>query len=308
MRNLTNTRNLLLGFAIAICAISLLQIPGVYAAGISIQYGNSHHGISVGHRSKHGAVGHITSKKHSRRHSSHHKSSNYNRRHHYRNNNYSYPAYYSYYSPSYSRYSRYSSFNSPSQYYYNRGYSGSYRSSSYPISYRGHSSYQQYDPRHYGNQYYSGDPWSALVQGQTHLALSQFGSEAQAYPQAGVPKIGYALAAAASGDLKQGVVAMRRAFKIDPHSLNNYRFNQNMQPLVNNLLGLYQYKLSHRGRHRDEAFMIAALSYLNGNQAEAQHSLERARHDGDRSRSFKNLRDFLKESDYPTKGTISRNY
>ncbi len=94
---------------------------------------------------------------------------------------------------------------------------------------------------------------------------------------------------------------MRRAFKIDPESLKSYRFNQHLQPLTNDVRGLYQYKLSHRGSHRDEAFMIAALSYLSGDPEGAQHNLERARHDGDRSRSFKKLRDFLKETKYSKK-------
>ena len=204
MKSPANTRFLLLKLTIASSAILLMQMPGVYAAGLSIHYGNAHHGISIGHHNKHGAVGQVTIDRHPSRHHSRQRSSNYSTPHHYQNKHYLYLACSAYFSPSYSQYNAHSS---PVQHYYNKGHSRSYINSRYPNSYRSHSYYQQSSPRYNGKQYSSGDPWDALPQGQTHSALLEFRTEAQACPKAALPKIGYALAAAAaaSGNLKQGV-------------------------------------------------------------------------------------------------------
>ena len=89
---------------------------------------------------------------------------------------------------------------------------------------------------------------------------------------------------------------MRRAFRIDPHNLHHYRLQSDVQPHIRSLIGKYQYDLQHRGRVQDEAFMLAALSYLTGDHASAQWAIDRAERDGDRSRSFRNLKGFIHES------------
>ena len=133
----------------------------------------------------------------------------------------------------YYSYPGYRSYSSPSQHYYNKGYTQPYLDSRFPNSYRNYSYYQQQTPRYNGNNInYSVNAWESLAQGDARRALSQFWLEAQSYPKAGLPKIGYSLSAAASGDLKQGVVAMRRAFKIDPDTLRHYQLDPRLQPLV----------------------------------------------------------------------------
>jgi len=262
--------------------ICLFTSPAAIAAGISVQYGNGHHGISIGHHGSHGAVGNVKINRQSPHYHSNRHSSHYTRQQHYGIHYYSYPGYRSY--------------SSPSQHYYNKGYTRPYLDSRFPNSYRNYSYYQQLTPRYYGNNVnYSVNAWESLAQGDPRRALSQFSLETQSYPKAGLPKIGYSLSAAASGDLKQGVVAMRRAFKIDPDALRHYQLDPRLQPLVNDLIASYQYSPSHRGRRKNEAFMVAALSYLNHDYATAYHALERAERDGDRSRSFRNLRDFLRQ-------------
>jgi tetratricopeptide (TPR) repeat protein len=167
-------------------------------------------------------------------------------------------------------------------------------------SYGNNIYYQQLQTRQYNSHInypdnYSDNAWETLAQGQAQIALRQFSKEAQAYPKAAVPKIGYALSAAIAGDLKQGVIAMRRAFKIDPESLHYFHIGQGLIPPVSQLISKYQHKLSHRGRRKNEAFMVAALSYLIQDYTTAYQALERAERDGDRSRSFKNLRNILQE-------------
>jgi hypothetical protein len=82
MKSSANTRFLLLKLTIASSAILLMQMPGVYPAGLSIHYGNAHNGISIDHHNKHGAVGQVTVNRHPSRHHSRQRSSNYTTVHH----------------------------------------------------------------------------------------------------------------------------------------------------------------------------------------------------------------------------------
>lgn len=244
----------------------------------------------------HYAVGNVEVKQHSR---SQHNPISHRQQQYYYNLYYSNP--------------RYRSYTSSSQQYYSQQYTQPYRDSRFPNAYLNNSYYQQIQPLQYDNYNnnpvnYSVNAWEALAQGQVRVALKQFSSEARAYPKAAIPKIGYSLSAAASGDLKQGVLAMRRAFKIDPESLRHYQFDQGIRSMVNDLIGKYQYSLKHNGRHKDEAFMVAALSYLINDYTTAYHALQRAEHDGDRSRSWKNLRDFLEETQISTNQHNRYNY
>lgn len=100
---------------------------------------------------------------------------------------------------------------------------------------------------------------------------------------------------------------MRHAFKIDPESLRYYQIDPRLQAMLDELIAQYQYSLNRRGRHKDEAFMVAALSYLNHDYATSYQALQRAEHDGDRSRSWKNLRDFLKETQISSRSSDQRN-
>ncbi len=282
-------RNLLKVYIVCGCA-ALFASPSVLASGLSIHYSNQGHGVgsgqhqsrgygsNPGHYQRYGAVGNVTI----RRNSHHHNSTN-SRNPHYRNHHDSY--------------SHYRSYTSPRTQFYIQQYAQPYLNSRFPNSYRSYGYDQQRQARQYVTGYsQSGDAWEALVQGRIRIALNQFSREAQSYPKAGVPKIGYALSAAASGKLDQGVIAMRRAFRIDPYSLRHYQLDQRLLPMLDDLIGRYQYSLKHRGRHKDEAFMLAALSYLNSDYETAHHALERAERDGDHSHSLRNLRDILEET------------
>ncbi|MFT7460533.1 MAG: hypothetical protein ACI909_003221 [Planctomycetota bacterium] len=253
------------------------------------QYNNQQHGGSSRRDTSPTKGATVTINQISPRNSSHN-----NQKRFYNNNHHSYPGKYSYIFPSYGRNYFYSS---TPQYYYNKGYTKPDFDSRFPNSYQSQSYYPQIQSQRYRDlQKSSVNAWELLLQGQTRIALKQFSNDAMIYPKSGLPKIGYALAAAASGDLKQGVAAMRRAYKIDPESLHYYQVDHRLLPLVDNLIGQYQYSLSQRGRRKDEAFMVAALSYLIHDYPTAHQAMERAKRDGDRSPGLRNLGNFLEEA------------
>ncbi len=264
--------------------ISLFASSAVAADGTGIRYGNHHQGSSIGQIRSHGALGKVIPRQHS--------SSSFPAQPRHDYNNY---RHYRYYSPS-----RYRSYTNPDRRYNNQPHQP-YLDSRFPNSYRNYYYYQQSQARRYGSRNnYPANAWETLAQGQVNIALRQFSDETRAYPKAGISKVGYALSSAASGDLRQGIVAMRRAFRIDPVALRYYRIDQQLYSMTNDLIAKYQYKLNRRSQHRDEAFMVAALNYLNSDYSNAYEALERAKRDGDRSHSLRNLQDFLLETQYST--------
>lgn len=176
----------------------------------------------------------------------------------------------------------------------------------YKSPYYGKQYYKYYSPKSaYHHSYYSksknysygydnyksyADPWTTLASGHYRAALKAFSYEAQSYPKAGIPKVGYALSAAASGDLATGVWAMRRAFAYDPQSLQQLKHDERLHPVIYKLKAEYEYMLKGYGRNEDAAFMLAALNYFSGNRKAARYAIKDGAHYGDRSRSLKNLK------------------
>ena len=250
-------------------------IPNQAQARISIGYHGDHHGH--GYRIGYGHYGHY-----GHRYYKHYRYPSHYYRHHY------YPSYrypYKYRMYNYYSYRPYKYSYRPYNYPYNN-YSRFYSSGNYSSNYA--------KPSIQSKTYNNGnDAWTTLVNGQAKYALSMFGNEAQSYPNAGLPKAGFALAAAASGDLDKGIWAMRRAFRYDSKSLHQLAKDTRLYHIFNDLIAKYGYSLQHSGRHQDEAFMVAALNYLKGDYATAEVAATRAAKDGDRSKSFKNLQQLL---------------
>ncbi|MBM2829680.1 MAG: hypothetical protein HW411_470 [Gammaproteobacteria bacterium] len=131
--------------------------------------------------------------------------------------------------------------------------------------------------------------WTVLAHGQIQTALDIFAEDVKYFPNAGIPKVGYAIASAAAGDLTKGVMAMREAFHADPDSLHYLRFDDQVLAIINDLIEKYEDPLQENIKHPDEAFMVAALNYLKHNYGSAHEALERAIVDGDNSPSANNL-------------------
>ena len=184
----------------------------------------------------------------------------------------------------------------PYKYYRRHRYGYSYRRyQKYPKSYfYSVPVYTQLNTKSIGNQYSTAQivgtnspAWPYLINGQYNEALNTFAEEAQSHPNSGVPKVGYALAIAFSGNLDRGIWAMRRAFRIDPDSLHYLELDEKGHLLIDNLIG--QYSTQENDPDLDHAFMVSALYYLKHDYAAAKISIASAQQYGDKSSSFINL-------------------
>ena len=86
---------------------------------------------------------------------------------------------------------------------------------------------------------------------------------------------------------------MRRALRVDPHSLQYVTIGQQLRPKIEHLAHQYEQTLDNRTRNLDAAFMVASMHYLLGNTDKAHHAIERANRDGDHSASTENLRQLI---------------
>ncbi|MCG8653274.1 MAG: hypothetical protein MI861_25775 [Pirellulales bacterium] len=135
----------------------------------------------------------------------------------------------------------------------------------------------------------AGPGWPLLAAGDERAALNAFGAQAASNPSMGGPKIGYALAAAACGDLSTGVWAMRRACSVDSNAMHYVQLDDQVRPSIKQLISQYQRAQGTNLAGRDSAFMLASLHYLLGNMTAADTAIEEAARDGDRDPSTTNL-------------------
>ncbi|MCH8846886.1 MAG: hypothetical protein IIC11_09165, partial [Proteobacteria bacterium] len=118
---------------------------------------------------------------------------------------------------------------------------------------------------------------------------------AESNPKAGIPKVGYALAIAASGDLSRAVWAMRRAFRIDPDSLHYLQLDEANQGIIDTLIDKYHYSVNQEDEFSDEAFMVSALNYLKHDYIASRGAVGHAINNGDRSTSAHNLQKLINQ-------------
>ena len=143
---------------------------------------------------------------------------------------------------------------------------------------------------YYGSNYKrESSGWVQLSNGQIMAALDSFNREINYYPAAGIPKVGYALAVAASGDLTSAILAMREALRNDPDSLQYIYLDEKLLDLVDGLIEKYEFPLQFDNRRPDEAFMVSALYYIEQDFISAHNAIGRAISDGDNSVSVNNL-------------------
>lgn len=185
--------------------------------------------------------------------------------------------------------------------YRSHGYGYSYPYSKPYRYYSGRTAYGKgysYDSGKYGllsREYGDDRGWYLLRKGRPAEALTVFGKSAQASPSSGVPKIGYALAAAELGQLDRGIWAMRRALHFDPDSLHYVAVGETLAPKLIYLTGRYKASGHYSAKHRDAYFMLAALYYLLGERDTARQEIQRAISAPDRSISSRNLQRLIEE-------------
>ena len=188
----------------------------------------------------------------------------------------------------------YSSFYSPYGYY--PGY--------YPYAYPGYR-YTGYSPPAYSYEepvYPADKPygldrpgWTYLAQGYFQEAINAFARDIQSFPDAGIPKVGFALASAAAGDLTAGVLAMREAFHVDPDAILYLHPDIKVLAIIDDLVDKYEQELQQDNKRPDEAFMVSALRFLKRDYGSAHQAINRAIRDGDKSSSLGNLHKLVDE-------------
>jgi hypothetical protein len=135
--------------------------------------------------------------------------------------------------------------------------------------------------------------WGALAKGDAGFALDVFAVQTQEEMGNGIPRIGFALAAAASGELERGARAMRRALSIDPEALENIRITPELELIIDLLAEEYTAAAKTGDRNFDYSFMNATLSFLKQDYSAARNMVAGA----DQSQSAGNLREILDQ--YP---------
>ena len=138
-----------------------------------------------------------------------------------------------------------------------------------------------------------GSGWPRITEGKYTDALAIFTREANLHPTRGVPKVGYALSAALSGDSKSGVWAMQRAFIIDPSSIEYIRLDERLRARIEELIEHYQGRVVGSDRIEGAEFMVASLHYLLGDSTAARTAIDVTLGDGGRAASTRNLRGLL---------------
>ena len=137
----------------------------------------------------------------------------------------------------------------------------------------------------------SNEGWDALLNGNAKLALDIFAVQSQQNLDSGIPKAGFALAAAASGELDRGARTMRKAIQIDPAALNIIPINNELELTIDLLTEEYESTLQYKQINTDNSFMVAALSYLKQDYATARNMIAVSDH----SQSANNLRKMINE-------------
>jgi hypothetical protein len=138
-------------------------------------------------------------------------------------------------------------------------------------------------------RYESHEGWEALSGGNARFALDIFAIQTQEDMGNGVPRIGFALAAAANGELDRGARAMRKALSIDPYALSDIQVTNELRLIIDLLSEEYAAAIQHNDLDFDNSFMVATLAYLKQDYSTASKLISNA----DQSQSANNLREML---------------
>lgn len=139
--------------------------------------------------------------------------------------------------------------------------------------------------------------WDQFERGCFADAQRVFGRASRMRPHEAEANVGYALASAMCGDDRAASWAMRDAFDRDPEGVRAPRSGA-----IDDALCELRDRYTSRGdRHpswrraaRDEAFLLASVLYLQGDDREALRAIECAIDRGDRSDAAYNLRELVR--------------
>ncbi len=148
--------------------------------------------------------------------------------------------------------------------------------------------------------------WALLGTGRDRAALRQFARLAGREPDAGGPKIGYALSAARLGDLTNAARAMRRVLRIDPNALAAVPIDSSLRVRLETLRTHYMKRLARFDHDRDGAVMLAAVCCLIGEPDTARYAIGYLTANGDRGPATENLNRLINDlANPPVAGPIA---
>jgi len=136
--------------------------------------------------------------------------------------------------------------------------------------------------------YGDNEGWDRLANGNEDYALDIFAIQSQQNLNSGVPKVGFAIAAATNGETDRALRAMRKAIRVDAAALDKININ-NIESTIETLSKNYTLILNNNKNNIDNAFMAAVLSYLKQDFKTANKLIA----DNDKSQSAHNLRELL---------------
>jgi hypothetical protein len=122
---------------------------------------------------------------------------------------------------------------------------------------------------------YEADGWALYRNNRAREAVDIFARQAEQSPNAGLPKIGYALSQASIGNDDKAAWAMRKALQYDAVSLDRVPQDVTTQQSIDQLLARYVARAEGFAR-ADDPFMIAALRYIERDYAGARDAAEAA--------------------------------
>lgn len=139
------------------------------------------------------------------------------------------------------------------------------------------------------------DGWTLLSgdQPNARLAMDAFAIQAERFPDRGVPKIGYALTAALQGNDDKAAWAMRRAVLTDSESLKAVPVDGVVANHLRDLAARYESRLNDGFSRSDDAFMLAALRFIQREYAAAQSAVTTAIKSGDTEVTTARLKEMI---------------
>jgi len=140
--------------------------------------------------------------------------------------------------------------------------------------------------------------WGLLARGDAYEALQVFEKQMYAYPDAGLPRAGMALARAMLGDDYAAAEDMRWAFRHDPEALKYLPLPEGIDYRLHELIEHFERKKGYEPRNKDWRFMLASLQFFRRDYDRAEYELGYLLDSDDPGYAVKNLDGLLYDIRY----------
>ena len=110
----------------------------------------------------------------------------------------------------------------------------------------------------------SSQGWELLANSKAGDASVAFADNISSNVKPGESRVGFAMSAAAMGNLDLGVKAMKRAFALNSGEIGSLMFEDKLLPMVEELTRKYETRMETGSSKNDDAYMLAALYQMQG--------------------------------------------